>query len=120
MLCDTKLIYNGIYVTQDVYTEDFYYRYENGIRQSLLTDQHFAEDFSMHLLVGETYVLGPHYLCTLIEGWKYVPTLYNVYSVLKKVKIKPIEKKNVVYEPVETDFFYARTELQFYDWFYAD
>lgn len=120
MLVDTKLIYNGIYVNKTEYDIDMYYKYENGTKYSLDTDQHFTHDYTISMLVGSTYVLGPHFLCTLLEGWKYIPTEYNMYHIIKKVAIKPIEKWNTFYEPVETDFFYARTELQFYDWFYAD
>lgn len=120
MLHDTKLIYNGIYVNENEYNIDDYYKYENGKKYSLDIDQHFTSDYCMAMLVGSTYVLGPHFLCTLLQGWKYIPTEYNMYHIVKKIPLKPIEKSNTVYEPVEVDYFYARTELQFYDWFYAD
>lgn len=120
MKSDTKLIYNSVFIPEEFFNNERYHIYTNSVPELLEYEETFTHDKEVRLLVGNKYVLGAHHVLSLLNGWIYISTMYNVYHIRKKVEIIPSQGRSQLYEAVEVDFFYADTQLDFFDRLYDD
>lgn len=126
MHCHKKLMYNGVFIPDNIFNGD--------ICAEVIDDDTFIEpDYGLtnyninqerHLIIkpGKKYRLCSHYVYSLLQGWQFVPTPYNVYDVQRIIPSPPLpsdKTKHAVYECIEVKYFYANNKLEYYDFFYS-